>query len=92
MSLRARAAGVTSSDVSGSVSNDVALADAIAPKDTISCLRWSPVANHLAASSWDNMVRIYDVANDGTCSNVASMTADGPLFSCHFQKVSHLSI
>lgn len=31
------------------------------PEDSISCLSWSPVANHLAVSSWDNKVRIYDV-------------------------------
>ena len=29
--------------------------------DTVSSLKWSPAANHLAASSWDGKVRVWDI-------------------------------
>ena len=59
--------------------------------DTITSLRWSPVSDHLAAASWDGKVRIYDVANDGRAQSVASIAADGPVFSCDWNKVSPFS-
>jgi mRNA export factor len=66
-------------------SKDVTLpADAA---DTMSAVCWSPVANHLAASSWDGKVRVYDVATDGSARGVAMLTADGPVFSCDWSKV-----
>jgi len=36
-----------------------------APNDTISMLAWSPAVNHLAASSWDNSVRVWEVSTSG---------------------------
>ncbi len=56
--------------------------------DTISALRWSPTANCLAAACWDGKVRIYNVANDTTINPVALLTAEGPVLSCDFTKVS----
>ena len=35
------------------------------PNDTISALAWSPSFNHLAASSWDNSVRVWEVSASG---------------------------
>ncbi|KAI0014169.1 WD40 repeat-like protein [Xylariaceae sp. FL0662B] len=68
----------------GSLSNDISLpADA---EDTISSISWSPVANHLAAASWDGKVRVYDVASTGSARGVATLAAEGPLFDCHWAK------
>lgn len=71
----------------GSLAQDVSLpADAT---DTISAVSWSPVANHLAASSWDGKVRIYDVdASTGAARPAALITTDGPLLDCDWAKVS----
>ncbi|KAM0546281.1 hypothetical protein ACHAPJ_010965 [Fusarium lateritium] len=54
--------------------------------DTISSVRWSPVAHHLAAASWDGKMRVYDVATDGSARGVAFLPADGPVFSCDWSK------
>lgn len=35
------------------------------PNDGISSVSWSKQAHHLAVSSWDNSVRVYDVAQQG---------------------------
>ena len=56
--------------------------------DTISAIRWSPTASCLAAASWDGKVRIYNVANSSAISAVALLTAQGPVLSCDFNKVS----
>ena len=56
--------------------------------DTISSVRWSATANQLAAGSWDGVVRVYDVAASGSVAPVASLVADGPVFSCAWNKVS----
>lgn len=42
---------------------DVELADP--PPDSVSSLSWSPQADFLAAGSWDNNVRIYEVGANG---------------------------
>ncbi|KAK1252859.1 hypothetical protein MKX08_004046 [Trichoderma sp. CBMAI-0020] len=54
--------------------------------DTISSVRWSPVAHHLAAGSWDGKVRVYDIAADGSSRGIALLNADGPVFSCCWSK------
>ncbi|KAF4443205.1 WD40 repeat-like protein [Fusarium austroafricanum] len=54
--------------------------------DTMSSVRWSPVAHHLAAASWDGNVRVYDVKADGSASGVAILPADRPVFSCDWSK------
>lgn len=61
--------------------------------DTISSIRWSPVSDHLAAASWDGKTRIYEVASDGSGGRgVAMLTAEGPLLSCDWSKVSPADI
>ncbi|KAI1412947.1 WD40 repeat-like protein [Hypoxylon sp. FL1857] len=74
-----------SSPIQGSLSMDVTLpADA---EDTISSVSWSPVANHLAAASWDGKVRVYDVnANDGTARGVAGLVGVAPVLDCDWAK------
>ncbi|KAI3336805.1 Poly(A)+ RNA export protein [Xylariaceae sp. AK1471] len=64
----------------GSLDNDIA----VPPdgEDTITSLAWSPVADHLAASSWDCKVRIYDVSSTGRARGVAMLSAEGPIFGC----------
>ncbi len=56
--------------------------------DTMSCLRWSPKGNHLAAVSWDGKMRVYSVAADLRANGVAMMAAEAPLLSCDWSKVS----
>lgn len=61
------------------------------PQDSISALRWSPVANHLAAASWDGKVYIYDATtptSTDTIQGVAAITAGAPCLDCDFSKVS----
>lgn len=61
------------------------------PEDTISALRWSPVANHLAAASWDGKVYVYDASNQtstDTIKGVAAVTVGSPVLDCDFSKVS----
>ncbi len=72
-------------------SNAAPVADVIFPADatdTISAIRWSPTASYLAAASWDGKVRIYNVANSSAISAVSLLTAQGPVLSCDFNKVS----
>lgn len=76
------------SGVTGDLANDVQLASP--PEDSISALSWSPVANHLAVSSWDDKVRIYDVTNAKTGNGVAAIDFGGPVLSCDWAKVCSL--
>jgi mRNA export factor len=73
-------------NTAGSIAKDVALpTDGC---DTISSVRWSPTSDHLAAASWDGKTRVYEVAKDGNGRGVAVLTAEGPVFSCDWSKVS----
>jgi len=61
------------------------------PEDTISALRWSPVAHHLAAASWDGKVYIYDATNSTTTDSIkgiAAINVGSPVLDCDFSKVS----
>ncbi|KAI0023191.1 WD repeat domain-containing protein [Xylariomycetidae sp. FL0641] len=68
----------------GSLSQELVISDAT--EDTISSVSWSPVANHLAAGSWDGKVRIYDIANNGSAPVVAALSAGGPVLDCDWAK------
>jgi len=86
MSGSFRTRPLSSTPASGTASRDLPLpADAT---DTISSVRWSPVASHLAAGSWDGKVRVYDVATDGSARGIALLSAAGPVLSCDWNKVS----
>jgi mRNA export factor len=69
----------------GDLATDVQLASP--PEDSISALSWSPAANHLAVSSWDSKVRIYDVTGSPQGAGVAAIDFSGPVLSCDWAKV-----
>ncbi|KAI8908411.1 WD40-repeat-containing domain protein [Gorgonomyces haynaldii] len=48
------------------------------PGDGISALSFSPQQDYLAASSWDNQTRIYEVQASGNAVGKASITHEGP--------------
>ena len=73
-SFKSKTPSLPSQAVGASVDRDQAVTSNVT--DTISTLRWSPVASYLAASSWDGKVHIYDVANDLTAKGVAITDAE----------------
>jgi WD40 repeat protein len=50
-----------------------------AATDGISCVAWSPVANHLAAGSWDNQIRCWEIQQNGSAVPKAAISHDGPI-------------
>ncbi|KAI9235559.1 MAG: WD40-repeat-containing domain protein [Podila humilis] len=56
------------------------------PTDSISELAFSKTRDLLAASSWDNEVRVWDVNSDGTTAPVIRYAHKGPVLSCHWNK------
>ncbi|TVU02536.1 hypothetical protein EJB05_51960 [Eragrostis curvula] len=50
-----------------------------APADSVSSLSFSPKANHLVATSWDNEVRCWEVLAGGQCQAKASIKHDHPV-------------
>ena len=61
---------------------------ASAPTDTISCLRFSPSANFLIASSWDNSIRCWEIQANGTSVPKAEQKHTKPILSCCWHAVS----
>ncbi|KAI1642219.1 WD40 repeat-like protein [Daldinia loculata] len=85
MSLTKRTPKTLPTSSMGSLSNDVSLPDDA--QDTISSVSWSPVANYLAAASWDGKIRVYDVnANSRTAKGTAVFNAVGPVLGCDWAK------
>ncbi|KAI0879063.1 Poly(A)+ RNA export protein [Hypoxylon argillaceum] len=82
--------GTTSSAASsgtttiGDLKNDVAISNP--PEDTVSDLAFSPSADILAVSSWDNKVRIYQIASNGASEGKHIYEHDGPVLSVDFSK------
>lgn len=70
----------------GAISNDITLPTG--PQDTISTVRWAPVHDYLAASSWDGKIYIYDVSTPRSAKGLAAISIDAPVFDCDFNKVS----
>jgi mRNA export factor len=65
------------------------------PSDSVSALAWSPTANILAAASWDNQVRIWEVASAPPTGFGGGQIAanpkiayphEGPVLCCNFSK------
>ncbi|KAH8813100.1 WD40-repeat-containing domain protein [Xylogone sp. PMI_703] len=54
------------------------------PSDSISALSWSPQTNHLAASSWDNKVYIYDINTSESKKFRIYFELGGPVLDCHW--------
>jgi mRNA export factor len=74
----------------GDLSKDVALT--LPPEDSISDLCFSPVSNHLAITSWDEQVRIYEINASGGSEGKAMYKHDGPALSCHWSPVSRFGL
>eukprot|EP00128_Syssomonas_multiformis_P004671 Colp12_sorted_trinity150504_noHs@24372 len=49
------------------------------PTDGITSLAFSPVANHLIATSWDNQVRCWEIGGDFSSKPLAATSHDGPI-------------
>ncbi|KAJ3161913.1 hypothetical protein HDU88_007144 [Geranomyces variabilis] len=56
------------------------------PGDTVSELRFSPTANFLAASSWDNQTRIWEVNERLESSPKAVIQHEGPVLSVEWSR------
>ncbi|OMJ20368.1 Poly(A)+ RNA export protein [Smittium culicis] len=52
------------------------------PTDTVSELAFSPQADYLAASSWDNNVRIWEIQSNGVSTGKAMYSHEGPALCC----------
>lgn len=55
------------------------------PEDAVSCLAWSPVANVLAAGSWDKSVRTWDVTPEGVQPKTAHLH-EAPVLCCGWSR------
>jgi mRNA export factor len=71
----------------GDLSKDVQLNQG--PEDSISDLAFSPMTEHLAVSSWDKKVRIYE-ANESGGEGKALFEFEGPVLSCDWSMVCRL--
>ncbi|RKP09491.1 WD40-repeat-containing domain protein [Thamnocephalis sphaerospora] len=56
------------------------------PTDGITELSFSPVADFLGVSSWDNQVRIYEVQPDGSTVGKAMYAHEAPVLCCAWSK------
>lgn len=72
----------------GDLKSDVPLSDP--PGDGISDLAFSPAPNgpdFLAVASWDNKVRIYEIAPNGQSQGRHAYEHTQPVLNCDFSKV-----
>lgn len=74
------AANSASNTTQGDLTKDVQVQNP--PEDSISALRFSPQSDHLAVSSWDKKVRIYEISNTGDSKGVALFEHEGPALNC----------
>lgn len=89
MSLFGAAAAPAASSAAnqqGDLTNDIALT--APPEDGISALSFSSQSEHLAVSSWDKKVRIYEIAPNGQSQGKAMYEHDAPVFALDWSKVS----
>jgi mRNA export factor len=77
-------------NTTGDISKDVALNSP--PEDSISDLAFSPVSNHLAVSSWDKKVRIYEINDQGQSEGKAFFEHEGPVLNCCWSPVRAIPI
>lgn len=76
----------------GDLKSDVALTNP--PTDSISDLAFSPgqqQSDFLAVSSWDNKVRIYEIAQNGQSEGRHAYEHSQPVLNVDFSKVSFCS-
>jgi mRNA export factor len=81
------AAATNTANTLGDLSKDIQLNQG--PEDSISDLSFSPQSEHLAVSSWDKKVRIYEV-NESGGEGKALFEHEGPVLSCDWSKVCSL--
>ena len=81
----ATATAANNNTTTGDITKDVALGSP--PEDSISDLSFSPVSDHLAISSWDKKVRIYEISSSGQSEGKALFEHEGPVLSCCWSKV-----
>ena len=60
----------------GDLSGDKAVNEP--PSDSVSDIRFSPKSDHLAASSWDNKIRIYEIDGQGQSRAVTAFDHEAP--------------
>ena len=70
----------------GDISKDVEVKQP--PEDSISDLSFSWQSEHLAVSSWDKKVRIYEIDGQGNSTGKAFFEHEGPVLSCTWSNVS----
>lgn len=68
----------------GDLSKDVAVANP--PEDSISAVSFSPQSDHLAVSSWDKKVRIYEIDQNGNSQGKAMFEHEAPVLDCCWSK------
>ncbi|KAJ1799836.1 RNA export factor gle2 [Coemansia sp. RSA 2399] len=56
------------------------------PSDSVSELAFNPKANFLAAASWDNEVRIWEVMETGASAGKASYSHEAPALCCAWSR------
>jgi mRNA export factor len=87
MSLFTGATAASSTpNTTGDISKDVALNTP--PEDSISELAFSPAADFLSISSWDNKVRIYQVNDQGQSEGKAAIDFQAPVLTTAWSQVS----
>ena len=69
----------------GDTSGDIPLQSP--PEDSISDVAFSSQSDHLAVSSWDKKVRIYEIGSDGNSVGKAMYEHDAPVLSVVWSKV-----
>ena len=84
------AATTAANTAQGDLSKDIAVNSP--PEDSISDIRFSPVAEYLAVASWDKKVRIYEVDQNGNTQGKALFDHEGPVLSCCWSKVGTYSL
>lgn len=78
-------ASSTTNATVGDISKDVALTTP--PDDGISDISFSPQSEHLAVTSWDKKVRIYEINAQGGSEGKALYDHEQPVLSCCWSKV-----
>ena len=78
-------AATANTNALGDLKNDLTLTSP--PEDGISDVKFSSQSDHLAVSSWDKKVRIYEVKDDGSSQGVAMFEHEGPVLGCCWSKV-----
>lgn len=78
-------ANANANQAQGDTSKDVEVKDP--PEDSVSDLSFSPQSEHLAVSSWDKKVRIYEIDGLGNSAGKAMFEHEGPVLSCAWSSV-----